>query len=136
MPRHAPAVGASFFVMMNNQRCRLDGDAVRRPLKRSIQNESKNPYGARRQVAGSARACLPCLPSQGGIGRGQDGRADERSTRAGGVSRTRAARACPHKIAIGDRDLINVRFGPLCGLKSDISRGRRSAISGHSRVEI
>jgi hypothetical protein len=24
-------------------------------------------------------------------------------------------------------DLINVRFGPLCGLKSDMSRGRRSA---------
>src|SRR5215813_11583921 len=58
MPRHAPGVGASFFVMMNNQRCRLDGDAVRRPQERSIQNESKNPYEARRQVAGSARACL------------------------------------------------------------------------------
>src|SRR5262249_55096972 len=85
MPRHAPAVGASFLVMMNNQRCRLDGDAVRRPLERSIQNESKNPYEARRQVAGSARACLPCLPSQGGIGRGQDrGSAEESSTRAGG----------------------------------------------------
>jgi hypothetical protein len=29
------------------------------------------------------------------------------------------------------RDLINVRFDPLCGLKSDISRGPRSAKSGH-----
>src|SRR5262249_16571344 len=33
------------------------------------------------------------------------------------------------KIAIGDSDLINVRFRPLCGLKSDISRGPRSAKS-------
>ena len=31
------------------------------------------------------------------------------------------------KIAIGDSDLINVRFVPLCVLKSDISRGPRSA---------
>src|SRR6516164_11798088 len=29
---------------------------------------------------------------------------------------------CTHKIA--DSDLINVRFGPLCGLKPDISRVR------------
>src|SRR5215475_2706584 len=35
-------------------------------------------------------------------------------------------RACAHKIAIGDSDLINVRFGPPYGLKSDISRGPRS----------
>jgi hypothetical protein len=34
-------------------------------------------------------------------------------------------RTCTHKI--GDNDLINVRFGPLCGLKSDIPRGPRSA---------
>jgi len=34
------------------------------------------------------------------------------------------------KSRIGDSDLINVRFGPLCGLKSDISRGLRSANSG------
>src|SRR5262245_56164485 len=40
------------------------------------------------------------------------------------------SRACIHKIAIGDSDLINVRFGPLCGLKSDISRGPRSAMNG------
>jgi hypothetical protein len=26
---------------------------------------------------------------------------------------------------IGDGDLINVCFGPLCGLKADISRGPR-----------
>jgi len=26
--------------------------------------------------------------------------------------------------------LINVRFGPLCGLKSDIARGPKSATSG------
>jgi hypothetical protein len=41
-------------------------------------------------------------------------------------------RACTHKIAIGDSNLINVRFGPLCGLKEDVSRGPRSAKSGHS----
>src|SRR5262245_48321275 len=34
---------------------------------------------------------------------------------------------CTHKIAIDDSDLINVRIGPLCELKSDISRGPRSA---------
>jgi hypothetical protein len=27
----------------------------------------------------------------------------------------------------GDSDLINVRFGPLCGLTADISRGPRSS---------
>jgi hypothetical protein len=31
------------------------------------------------------------------------------------------------------RGLINVRFCPLCGLKSDISRGPRSANRGHCR---
>src|SRR5262249_32260273 len=31
------------------------------------------------------------------------------------------------KIAIGDSDLINVRFGSLCGRKSDIARSPRSA---------
>jgi hypothetical protein len=36
---------------------------------------------------------------------------------------------CTHKITIGDSDLINVRFGPLCGLKSDIPRGPRSALA-------
>jgi hypothetical protein len=35
----------------------------------------------------------------------------------------------------GDRDAINVRFGPLCGLKSDISRGPRSAISCREQVQ-
>jgi hypothetical protein len=35
-------------------------------------------------------------------------------------------RACTHKIA----NLINVRFGLLCGLRSDITRVPRSAISG------
>jgi hypothetical protein len=33
------------------------------------------------------------------------------------------------QIAIGDSDLINVRLTQLCGLKSDISRGPRSANS-------
>ena len=37
------------------------------------------------------------------------------------------------EITIGDSDLFNVRFGPLCGLKSDISRGPRSAMSRHMR---
>src|SRR6266487_3170949 len=39
-------------------------------------------------------------------------------------------RTSTHKIAIGDSDLINVRFCPLCGLKSDICRGPRSARTG------
>ena len=30
----------------------------------------------------------------------------------------------------GESDLTNVRFGPLCGVKSDISRSPRSATSG------
>ena len=29
-------------------------------------------------------------------------------------------------------DLGAIRFGPFCGLKSDISRGQRSAMSRHS----
>jgi hypothetical protein len=33
------------------------------------------------------------------------------------------------QIAIGDSDLINVRLTQLCGLKSEISRGPRSANS-------
>ena len=40
-------------------------------------------------------------------------------------------RACIHKIAIGNNDLIKVRFAPLCGLKSDILGGPRSAIRRH-----
>src|SRR5262245_23095943 len=38
-----------------------------------------------------------------------------------------AGKALTHKIAIGDSDQINFRFGPLCGHKSDLSRGPRSA---------
>jgi hypothetical protein len=45
-----------------------------------------------------------------------------------------AGRACIHKIAIGDSGLSNVRFGPLCELKSDISRGPRSATTGHKAL--
>src|SRR5262249_8466800 len=35
-----------------------------------------------------------------------------------------------------DSDLINVGIGPLCGLKSDISRGQRSAINGHGCIRL
>jgi hypothetical protein len=38
-------------------------------------------------------------------------------------------------IAIGDCDLITVRFGPLCGLKSDIFRGPRSATTGREQMQ-
>ena|SRR5262249_16216916 len=41
-----------------------------------------------------------------------------------------AALGCTGSAAIGDSDLINVRFGPLCRLKSDNLRGPRSAASG------
>jgi hypothetical protein len=39
---------------------------------------------------------------------------------------------CPKAV---DSDLINVRIGPLCGLKSDISRGQRSAKTGRKQVQ-
>src|SRR5262245_41537698 len=39
-------------------------------------------------------------------------------------------KTCTHKIAIGDSELINVRFGPLCRVKSNISQGLRSAKTG------
>jgi hypothetical protein len=42
---------------------------------------------------------------------------------------------CTYKIAIGDSDLINVRFDPLCGLNSDITQGPRSAISGREQMQ-
>ena len=35
-------------------------------------------------------------------------------------------RACNHKIAIGDSDLINVRFGPLCDTDREILGGPKS----------
>ena len=35
----------------------------------------------------------------------------------------------------GGIDLINVRFAPLCGLKSDISRGPRSANCGREQMQ-
>ena len=44
-------------------------------------------------------------------------------------------RACTYKIAIGGSDLINVRFTPLCGLKLDISRRPRSAITRPEQVQ-
>jgi hypothetical protein len=44
----------------------------------------------------------------------------------------RAARAGTHD---GDGDLMNVRFGPTCGLKSKISQGPRSANSGREQSQ-
>jgi uncharacterized membrane protein YeaQ/YmgE (transglycosylase-associated protein family) len=49
-----------------------------------------------------------------------------------GVIGAAVARACTHKIAIGDIDLINVRFGPLCGLRSDITRSPRMGWTGRA----
>jgi hypothetical protein len=46
-----------------------------------------------------------------------------------------AGKALTYKIAIGDSDQINFRFGPLCGLKSDILRGPRSANSRPEQVQ-
>jgi hypothetical protein len=43
-------------------------------------------------------------------------------------------RARTHKIAIGD-SLFIVRFGPRCGLRSDISRGPGSAITGREQMQ-
>jgi hypothetical protein len=40
-----------------------------------------------------------------------------------------SARACAHKIAICESDLINVRFFSICGLKWGISRGPRNAMN-------
>ena len=55
-----------------------------------------------------------------------DSRLRGNERRARGSSRTECALgACSHKVAIGDSDLINVCFGPICGLKSDISPGPR-----------
>jgi hypothetical protein len=35
------------------------------------------------------------------------------------------------RVTVRNSDLINARFGPLCGRKSDISRGPRSARKRH-----
>ena len=44
-----------------------------------------------------------------------------------GIRSGGALRACTHKVTMGDRKLVNVRFGPACELNSDISRGPTSA---------
>jgi len=44
-----------------------------------------------------------------------------------GIERASLTWACTHKIATGNRDLINVGFGLLSRLKSDIARGPKSA---------
>ena len=50
------------------------------------------------------------------------------ATAAGRWRAESGVRACIHKIATGDSDLIKVRFAPLCRLKSvpggDITRAR------------
>src|SRR5262245_31396123 len=40
------------------------------------------------------------------------------------LRRSQSAKTTP-KRSVADSDLINVRFGPLCGLKSDISRSEK-----------
>jgi hypothetical protein len=53
----------------------------------------------------------------------------------GAVRRNLLSRTCAHKITTGGSDLINVRFAPLCGLKSDMPLWPRSAISGCEQVQ-
>jgi hypothetical protein len=65
-----------------------------------------------RRPAGAAR--------QGGLTRRRRGCASRSGAKIAQLGR------CTHKITIGDSDLIDVRFGPLCGPKSDIPRGPRS----------
>src|ERR1700745_2317923 len=68
-----------------------------------------NTAGADCTVKSESRSRLPVLQKQSGV--------------------SPSALVILHE-SVRDSDLINVRFGPLCGLKSDISRGPRSAITG------
>ena len=58
---------------------------------------------------------------------------DDMSQQGNATRKASAVRTSDAIAGSGDSNLINVCIGPLCGLKSDISRSQRSAISRHQR---
>jgi hypothetical protein len=63
------------------------------------------------------------------------GRASNSNEWIAGSSLASSARSRPAAKSEALRDLITVRFCPLCGLTADISRGPRSAITGREQSQ-